>query len=297
MIAVLGATGRIGAGIVDELLAERLPVRAVIRDPAKADILAAKGASVAMRDPANLPGLTVAVADYYDGPALTAALNGADTVFLLTPENPAGEDFIKDAALLLHNYRKAIIENNIKRLIGLSSFGAQHSSGTGNLLASHMLEQSFTGLDIEQTFIRPTYYYSNWMGYYELVRKQGVLPTFFPPDMQLPMIAPADVAAFAASILSRRIAARRVMEIVGPKTYSANEIAAAFGDFLGRKVSAAWIPPDQWLSTLRAAGFSPSGAENLAQMTAATISKKTKAQGKVTVTTTTFPDYLAGLTL
>ena len=75
MNIILGATGQIGSMLVDNLLKEGQPVRAVIRNSSKAQELKNKGAEVA-------------IADYFDVEALKRAFQGGSSVFLLTPENP-----------------------------------------------------------------------------------------------------------------------------------------------------------------------------------------------------------------
>ena len=76
---VTGATGMLGAHIVDRLLTDGWSVRAMVRDPASAGWLEAQGASLH-------------TADVLDGEAFTAAARGCDVVFhaaaAITP--PAG---------------------------------------------------------------------------------------------------------------------------------------------------------------------------------------------------------------
>lgn len=263
MNLILGATGQVGSILVANLLKKGQPVRAVIRNSVKAPDLISKG-------------VEVYVADYFDGAALKKAFQGGSSVFLLTPENPECVDFINESRTIINNYREAIRSAKITNIIGLSSGGAQHESGTGNLVASYLLEHAFSGLEIEQTFVRPAYYFSNWMGYLELVKEHGILPTFFPPEMKLPMIAPADVAAFSAKLMSDDTPRERIYEITGPYAYSSSEIAQIFEAALNRSVTVQQMLPEDWESTLLQAGFTKDGAHNLMLMTKAVIDGRTK---------------------
>lgn len=262
MNIVLGATGQVGSRLVDRLLDKGQPVRAVVRSVSKAQPMIAKGARVVE-------------ADFNDGEALKKALAGGSTVFLLTPENPTPENYLAEIQAMIWNYRQAVLSAGATKVVGLSSMGAQHASGTGYLLASHLLEQAFADLDIQQIFVRPAYYYSNWLAYLDLVREHGVLPTFFPPGLELPMIAPGDVAEFLADRMISADPQERIYEITGPRAYRSLDIAGAFEQVLGREVALQHILPEEWEATLRQAGFSNDGVRNLIQMTQAVIDGKT----------------------
>lgn len=264
MNIILGATGQIGSMLVDNLLKKGQPVRAVVRNNFKAQKL---------RD----RGVEVAVADYFDLQALKKAFHGGNSIFLLTPENAKCKNFLKETQTVLNNYRQAVLSSKITKIVGLSSNGAQHESETGNLIASYMLEHIFSDLDdIEQIYVRPSYYFSNWLGYLESVKEYGILPTFFPPEMKVPMIAPADVAKFLSDIMVCKNPQQRIYEITGPWAYSSVDIVKIFEDVLNRNVTLQQVLPEELENTLLQVGFSKDGARNLMLMTKAVIDGKTK---------------------
>jgi len=264
MNIILGATGQIGSMLVDNLLKKGQPVRAVVRNNFKAQELKDRGAEVA-------------IANYFDLQALKKAFHGGNSVFLLTPENPGCENFLNETQTVINNYRQAILSSKITKIVGLSSNGAQHESGTGNLMASYMLEHIFSDLDdIQQVYVRPSYYFSNWLGYLESVKEYGILPTFFPPEMEVPMIAPADVAEFLSGIMVCKNPQQRVYEITGPRAYSSVDIAKIFEDVLNRNVALQRLLPEEWENTLLQVGFSKDGTKNIMLMTKAVIDGKTK---------------------
>lgn len=168
MNIVVGASGQVGSSIVKELKSKNLPVRSVIRN---AERVSGKG-------------LDTRVADVFNRDQLIAAFDGGTTVFLLTPENPLSNDIIGETKQITDNYKKAIQATGISRIVGLSSIGAHLNGNTGNLLMSKILEQAFDDVDVEKIFIRPSYYYSNWLGYLEAIQELNVLPTFFPADLK-----------------------------------------------------------------------------------------------------------------
>jgi len=280
MNIILGATGQIGSLLVDDLLIKDQPVRAVIRNGSKAQELKNRG-------------VEVIIADYFDVEALKKAFHGGDSVFLLTPENPVCENCLNKIRIMINNYKEAVLSSGVTKILGLSSMGAQHKSGTGNLMASYMLEQAFSDVVIEQIFVRPAYYYSNWLGYFELVKEHGILPTFFQPEMKLPMIAPSDVAKFLSDVMICKTPQERIYEIMGPYAYSSSDIAKIFGEVLNRNITLQQILPEEWESTLIQAGFSKDAANNLILMTKAVIDGKTKNDTPDTIRfSTDFKTYL-----
>lgn len=278
MDIVLGATGRVGSALVGTLLAKGRTVRAVVRNAAKAERLRKMGASIA-------------VADFVDARTVRSAFAGGDSIFIITAEDPASADGVAEATAFIEVCRDAVQAAGIRRVIGLSSDGAQHASGTGFLMVSYRLEHAFDGMAVEKTFIRPSYYYSNWMMSLSVVRESGVLPTFFPVDLAVPMIAPEDVGRFAAKVFTGEVEPRIVHEITGPCSYASSDIARMLGEVLGNAVKAHRIPEEAWLDTLTSVGFSPANAQYMADMTAAVISGLTAAEGSEIIMPTTFPNY------
>ncbi|WP_372633932.1 NmrA family NAD(P)-binding protein [Cohnella sp.] len=265
MNIVLGATGQIGFMLVNNLLEKGQPVRAVVRNESKADEL-------------RKMGVDVVVSDYLNKGALLEAFRDGKSAFLLTPENPRSEKYFDEVRMMIRNYQEVILQtSSINKIVGLSSMGAQHDSDTGNLFASYLLEHAFSGLHVEQIFVRPAYYYSNWVGYLELVMTQGILPTFFPPEMKLSMISPSDVAEFLADIMIRETPQERIFEICGPHDYTSLDMARIFENVLNKNVTLQQILPDEWERTLTQAGFSTDGIKNLILMTKAVINGKTKS--------------------
>lgn len=118
MHIILGATGRVGSVLAKKLLDKGEAVRAVVRNSSRAGELKARRAEVV-------------TADYSNPDVLKRAFQGGNSVFLLTPEDPQYEDFIDETKKFLNSFREAVISAGITKIVGLSSMGAQHESGTG----------------------------------------------------------------------------------------------------------------------------------------------------------------------
>lgn len=280
MNIILGATGQVGLAIVDKLIDKALPVKAVIRNKEKAEALRNKGAEVA-------------IADYFDLSSLTEAIKDGKMIFLLTPETVTSHDVLGDTRKLLDNYYQAILKSNIKSLIGLSTIGAHFDRGTGNMLMSHMLENKFSSLNINKAFIRPAFYYSNWLMSLDVVKETGVLPSFYPIDLQFDMISPYDVAQFVADKIEQGIEPYEMIEIVGPRRYSPRNIAQLMGEALNKEVKTQMIPENQWSETMKNIGFSDDAAKNFAAMTQTVAHGKAEPERQNPVLlNTSFEEYL-----
>jgi uncharacterized protein YbjT (DUF2867 family) len=261
MNIIVGATGQVGSSLISEIKGNGFPVRAVVRNPNK------------------LSGNTIETitADLFNSEQLTEAFKGGTAVFVLTPENPASKDIIGDTKQIVENYRRAIQEAGIRKIVGLSCIGAHLDDNTGNILMSRILEQGLEGLDAESVFIRPSYYFSNWLGYLKTVEQYGVLPSFFPEDLKIDMHSPVDLAKFIAEIMTEKsiLERKRIYELTGQQKYSSLDVADTFSKLLNKDVAVQSIPKEQWKETLISVGFTENTAANLSDMTQAVIDNKT----------------------
>jgi uncharacterized protein YbjT (DUF2867 family) len=256
MNIIVGATGQIGSYLISNLKKKNVPLRAVVRNPEKL-----KDASIEFRK-----------ADLFDKDELTKAFEGGTSVFVLTPESQSSDDIIGDTERIVSNYRHAIEQTGIERVVGLSCVGAHINARTGNIRMSGILEQGLNDLEVRKTFIRPSYYFSNWLGYMETMKQYGVLPTFFPENLSIEMNSPLDVAEFIANVMVEEVTdSRDFFELCGPRPYTSGEVARIFSNVLGSPVIPQVIPPDKWQETLLSVGFSENTAMNLADMTRAVV--------------------------
>ncbi len=279
MNIITGASGQVGSNIVREITGKGFPVRAVVRNPAKV----------------TFENAEIVTADLFDAELLTKAFTGGKTVFLLTPENPASNDIIGDTQKIVENYKKAIRATGIKRVVGLSCIGAHIEGNTGNIMMSSILEHAFDGMGLDTVFVRPSYYYSNWRGFLEVVEEYSVLPTFFPKNLKIEMHSPVDVAKFVAEIMTGNWSMhKKFYELAGPQQYSSQDVANILSGLLHKNVIPQPVPQEEWKNTLLAAGFTENTANNLADMTQAVIDNVAAPQQPLNIIrlTTTLETYL-----
>ena len=138
-ILVTGATGRVGRQIVDQLVARDADVRALVRDPAKANFASS---------------VDIVKGDMLDIDALRAAFNGVDTLFLLNAV--AGDEFTQ-AIIALNIAREAGIE----RVVYLSVFDADRAVNVPHFAVKYGAERMLEAMGFSATILRPAYFIDN----------------------------------------------------------------------------------------------------------------------------------------
>ncbi|GAA1241073.1 NmrA family NAD(P)-binding protein [Pseudonocardia aurantiaca] len=251
MIAVMGATGQVGRQIVESLLAQGRPVRAIGRNPKALAELAEAGAEIAAGDAG-------------DAGFLAEAFRGADVVHTLQPYNPASSDFRGEQARLGEAIVTAVQKSGVRRVVVLSSLGADLPEGTGFIAASlHAQEQRLgrlTGVDL--LLLRPTLFLESILAGLPFVEAMGVNADAVDPDVPVPMIATKDVAAAAVdALLSDEWHGVEVRELLGARDYTYSEATRILGAAIGRPdLQYVRLPDEDMIGALMEAGFSPDTA-------------------------------------
>ncbi|MEU5520600.1 NAD(P)H-binding protein [Streptomyces sp. NPDC047860] len=215
MIAVTGATGNVGRELVQLLAAAGEQVTALSRR--------APGAA--------LPGGAVhRVADLDDPVALTSALDGARSLFLIV----AGS--VPEAVL------KAAQAGGVTKVVLLSSQGAGTRPDAYRHPSAH--EAALRASDLEWTVLRPCGFTTNTFQWAEGVRTRRTVSAPF-ADTALPMIDPADIAAAAAVALAEGGHHGRTYELTGPESLTPRQRAQVIGEVLGEPITFTEQTPEE----------------------------------------------------
>lgn len=252
MYVVLGANGRAGGETARALIERGEAVRVVLRRKETGEAWTALGADVA-------------IASIEDADAMAEALNGASGAFLLSPPPVSGDPYARTeelGAALADAARRA----HLPKAVVLSSIGAQHASGTGVIATLNRLEALLDGVAPATAFLRPGYFVEAWGDVAETAMSQSVLPTFLEPAQRIPMVSTADVGRAAASLLIEEWTGKRIVELGGPEDWSADDVATAFTEVLGRPVASAAVPSDRRAALLAEAGVTGDVASALLGM-------------------------------
>lgn len=211
LIAVTGATGRLGARVAQRLTEAGLRRRLVVRDPERAP---------------RLPGAEVARAAYGDAGAVRAALAGVDTVFMVSGAESA------ERVDEHRTFVDAAVAAGVRRLVYTSFYGAAPDA-TFTLARDHWAtEQHLRDTPLAWTFLRDNLYLE-------------MLPLFAGPDGALrgpagdgrvAGVAIDDVADVAALVL--REPGRhdgQTYELTGPQALTLEQVAEIITFVTGRQ--------------------------------------------------------------
>jgi len=217
-ILVIGASGRVGSHVVDQLVRRNADVRVLTRNASKAEFPA---------------GVEVAQGDLLDLDAVRAALAGVRTLFLL---NAVTGDEFTQAIITLNLAREAGIE----RVVYLSVFGADQAVNLPHFAVKHGGERMLEAMGFGATILRPTYFIDNEAMVKDVILQQGIYPMPI-GSKGIAMVDARDIAEVAAIELLRRdrsdakLPLERI-NLVGPDTLTGAGVAQIGSEVLGRRV-------------------------------------------------------------
>jgi len=242
--AVMGITGQVGGAVARALLAAGHNVRGIVRDQARA----AKWESA---------GVELALGDYSNVDALSAAFRGVDGAFVMLPADFAPSRGYPKARAESLALREALTAAMPSKVVALSSIGAHHPTGLGLITNLQILEETLASLPMPITFLRPAWFMENSVWDIAPAVQTGTISSFLLPlDKPIPMVATPDIGRVAAESLQEIWSGRRIVELEGPSRYSPNDLAEALSVARGRHISAVAVPRNEWDSLFLSQGTS-----------------------------------------
>jgi uncharacterized protein YbjT (DUF2867 family) len=235
-VLVTGGTGFVGPHVVHALRARETPVRALVRDPARATRLAAWGVELA-------PG------DVTDPASLRAACEGiAAVVHLVAIIRGRPADFERVMSEGTRSVVAAAKEAGVRRFVLASALGLDERSkdAVPYFAAKWEMERAVRESGLEPVIFRPSFVFG---------RDGGVLPTFirlarFAPvtpiigsgTQRLQPIWIEDLAAYYRLAVTEPEASHRVFELGGPDAVSWNEFWERLKRVLGVRRPSMHVP-------------------------------------------------------
>jgi len=217
-ILVIGATGRVGRNVVEQLVNRNAKVRILTRDASKA----------------NFPiDVEVVQGEILDLAALRNAFKGVRTLFLL---NAVTGDEFTQAIITLNIAHEAGVE----RVVYLSVIHADRFVNVPHFAVKSGAEQMLKEMGFSATTLRPSYFIDNEVMIKDVILNHGVYPMPI-GGRGIAMVDARDIAEVAAIELIRRDRANgklpvETINLVGPDTLTGERVAGIWSEILGRQI-------------------------------------------------------------
>jgi len=262
-IVLTGSLGHIGKPLTQHLVKKGYTVTVISSKTERKKDIEALGAKAA-------------IGTMQDVDFLSATFKGADIVYLMETLEANGGffdqhiDFIAAITQIGNNYKQAIERSGVKRVVHLSSVGANMPKGNGILAFHYNVENILKQLpdNVSIKFMRPVDFYNNLFALIRTIKTQGAIIQNYGGDEKKPWVSPLDIAAAIAEEIENPFEGRKIRYIASDEA-SPNEVAAILGDAIG-KPDLKWlvIPDEQLLNGWLAAGMNQQIAEGFIEMQA-----------------------------
>jgi uncharacterized protein YbjT (DUF2867 family) len=222
-------------------------------------------------------GAKAAVGTFLDVNFLSQTFKGADIVYLMEAWEGIGSIFDKDVDFVAaferigNNYKTAVEQSGVKRVVHLSSIGAHTGQGTGSLYLHNKVETILRQLpvDVSIKFMRPVGFYTNLFRNLDSIKTQHAIISTYGGDRKEPWVAPLDIAATIAEEMEKPFEGHTVHYLASDEI-SPNEVAQLLGEAI-RQPELKWttIPDEQMLEGMLGAGMNEWIAKGFVAMQAA----------------------------
>ncbi|KAF0100275.1 MAG: NmrA family protein [Rhodospirillaceae bacterium] len=251
MFVIMGATGKVGGAALEALKQRGAALRAVARDPARA-----QGA-----------GVEIVRGDASETESLAAAFSGAEAAFVMLVPPYQARDVVAESHVMARSIADAVRTACVPHVVALSSVGAHLGEGNGIVQVLHDFEAALAGAAPSLVFLRPGEFLENWAGVLPVARDAGVLPSGKPDlDERHEAVSALDVGRVAADLMFEPRPGTRIVDLAGPAPCSARDAAAVLSRLLGKPVTAVPSSRQQSVAALVAAGLGADYAEKLADL-------------------------------
>ena len=234
-VLVTGATGNIGSQLVQRLTAhDELAVRVLVRDEKKAAPLKEAGAELV-------------AGTFEDAGAVRAAVNGVDTVVLITSPNANASD--QASAVLA-----AAKEAGVRKIVRISALKADVNGPTDNTRQHGRTENEIKASGLTYTILRPHAFMQNLFMAAESIANDGKMH-FGVGNGKLGMIDVRDVVDCTEKVVLSDEFDNQIFELTGPQSISYHEVAKTLSEILGRTIEYEPVPPEAVEQSMREMGI------------------------------------------
>ncbi|GEN72906.1 MULTISPECIES: NAD(P)H-binding protein [Chryseobacterium] len=220
-IIVTGSLGNTAKPLAQQLIAEGHDVTVISSSEAKKSEIESLGAKAA-------------IGSITDVNFLVKTFEGADAVFAMTPPIIGETNIVENTVNAGKNYAEAIARTGVKRLVMLSSVGADSPVENGPIKGLHHIEKLYNELEnTSVTLLRAGYFYINFFNDIPLIKNAGIIGGNYPGNIDIPLVHPTDIAKAAAEELVKNTAGKNIRYVVSdsrPPADFAKVLGAAVGN-------------------------------------------------------------------
>lgn len=243
IIAVTGATGKLGRLVIGELvkLNQQDNVIALARDTQKAEDL----------------GVAVRYADYTDKDSFIKALAGVDTLLLISARD-LGKRVEQHQTVI-----EAAQQAGVKRIVYTGALGATKTDLP--LVAEHLhSEDTLKQSGLDYTILRNGWYAENYAGHIKGALEKGVV-VGSAGDALINLTARQDLAEAAAIVLTEEGHSGKTYELASDSAYTLADFAQTVAKLSGKDVQYQDLSEADYEALLVSAGLPPMLAKMTAQ--------------------------------
>lgn len=232
-VLVVGASGTLGRPVVERLLAQGTPVRALTRRPERLADLAARGVEVVR-------------GDLVDAASLRRACEGAGRV-LASAHAILGRGAQRSERVDGDGHRALIdaaVAGGARRFVYVSAFGVSHSHPVDFFRTKHAIEEYLRASGLPHVILRPTAFMEQHVHLFngKAVLEKGKASLVGTGTKPRNFVAADDVARIAMAALTASPLPASPIEIGGPDHLSNAEVAALYARTMGRPLRVSRLP-------------------------------------------------------
>ena len=246
-------------------------------------------------------GAIAAIGTMEDVNFLIKTFTGADIVYCMEASGyellfDKNFDFMTAMTNVGNNYKQAIQQSGVKKVIHLSSTGAHTNKGIGLLESHYNVENILKQLpdDVIIKTLRPGGFYYNVLAFIPTIKATGAIIQNYGGDQKQPWVSPVDIASVIAEEMELPFDGRKIRYIASDEL-SPNEMAQILGEAIG-KPDLKWlsISDEQMLNNVIAAGMNQAFANGMIEMNVARINGvlyEDYFRNRSTLSNTKFKEY------
>ncbi|OMQ13120.1 NAD(P)H-binding protein [[Flexibacter] sp. ATCC 35103] len=242
-ITISGSLGNIGKPLTTKLIASGHDVTVISSNKDRVEAIEALGAKAVIGSVNDVAFLKNAFAE-------------ADAIFAMTPPNLGGSNIIANTTTAGKALAEAIKGAGVKRVVMLSSIGADLPTGNGPIAGLYNIEKIYETLEnVSITFLRAGFFFTNLYNDVPMIKGGGIIGSNYPATATIPFVHPEDIADAVAEELQKTPSGKNVRYIISD-VRTASDVAKVLGEAID-KPELPWIEftDEQSLGGMKQAGL------------------------------------------